>query len=416
MAPVPQIALPIASHVTSLWYRIGCACCITALWLAAPLRVAAGDRDEVLKSFVLPDGWLVEQVAGAPLVEHPLMAGFDDRGRLYVAEAAGVNLKRAELEAQTPNSIRRLQDVDGDGRFDKHTVFADKLTFPQGALWHRGAVYAASSGAIWKFVDADDDGVAELREPIVKGFGYTGNAADVHGPFLAPSGRLVWCEGRHGHEIFDRGGKLVSKGQAARIFSSRLDGSDVQVHCGGGMDNPVEVDFTPEGEMLGDVNLFYRQRGDCFVHWQHGGVYPREDQPDCLAEFRRTGPLLGEVADLGHVAVSGLCRTRSVERKGTAEDPLEWFVTEFNSHKVVRLTTRRHGATFEADVQDFLHSTHDDFHPTDVLEDADGSLLAIDTGGWFLNGCPTSQVAKPEALGGIYRLRRRDAKPLDDPR
>ena len=44
-----------------------------------------------------------------------------------------------------------------------------------------------------------------------------------------------------------------------------------------------------------------------------------------------------------------------------------------------------------------------------MLEDADGSLLVIDTGGWFRIGCPTSQIAKPEIKGAIYRVRRTDA-------
>ena len=35
-----------------------------------------------------------------------------------------------------------------------------------------------------------------------------------------------------------------------------------------------------------------------------------------------------------------------------------------------------------------------------MLEDADGSLLVIDTGGWYKLCCPTSQLAKPDVLGG----------------
>ena len=47
-----------------------------------------------------------------------------------------------------------------------------------------------------------------------------------------------------------------------------------------------------------------------------------------------------------------------------------------------------------------------DFHPTDVLEDADGSLVVVDTGGWYKLCCPSSQLQKPDVLGGIYRVRR----------
>lgn len=362
----------------------------------------------------VPDGYTVELAAGPPLVEHPIMAGFDDRGRLYVAENAGINMQRKELEEKLPNSVVRLEDIDGDGRFDNRTVFADKLTFPQGALWHNGWLYVASSGAIWRFQDRDDNGVAEVREKIVGSFGYTGNAADVHGCFLGPEGRIWWCEGRHGHEITDSTGTVISKGKAARIFSCQPDGSDVRIHCGGGMDNPVEIDWTDEGEMLGTVNIFYAKRGDCLVHWMHGGLYPRHDQPAVLAEFKKTGDLLDAVHDYGHVAVSGCCRVRGVG-VSPAHAPT-FLVTEFNTHKVVLTTLTRDGATFRAETTDFLQVASDDSHPTDVLEDADGSILVVDTGGWFRIGCPTSQVAKPNILGAIYRIRRTNASKPADPR
>ncbi|MSU80536.1 MAG: c-type cytochrome, partial [Gemmataceae bacterium] len=60
-------------------------------------------------------------------------------------------------------------------------------------------------------------------------------------------------------------------------------------------------------------------------------------------------------------------------------------------------------------------SDNKDFHPTDVIEDADGSLLVIDTGGWYKLCCPTSQLVKPDVLGAIYRVRKVSTKPHDDP-
>ena len=56
-----------------------------------------------------------------------------------------------------------------------------------------------------------------------------------------------------------------------------------------------------------------------------------------------------------------------------------------------------------------------DFHPTDVLEDADGSLIVIDTGGWYKLCCPTSQLEKPDVLGAIYRIRPQQAQVPADP-
>ena len=71
-----------------------------------------------------------------------------------------------------------------------------------GALWHDGALYTASP----------PEPLAAARTPtatawptsapeLVTKFGFTGNAADMHGPFLGPDGRLYWCDGRHGHDI-----------------------------------------------------------------------------------------------------------------------------------------------------------------------------------------------------------------------
>src|SRR5262249_30707489 len=67
------------------------------------------------------------------------------------------------------------------------------------------------------------------------------------------------------------------------------------------------------------------------------------------------------------------------------------------------------------DDRDFLTSDQADFHPTDVLEDADGSILVVDTGGWFSH-CPTSRVGRGRVGGGIYRVRRDGAVPPSDPR
>ena len=76
------------------------------------------------------------------------------------------------------------------------------------------------------------------------------------------------------------------------------------------------------------------------------------------------------------------------------------FACLFNMHKVTRHVLEPDGATFKTRDEDFLVSNNLDFHPTDVLEDADGSLLVIDTGGWYKLCCPTSQLGKPDVLGG----------------
>ena len=376
----------------------------------------AGSAAVTPATIQVPDGFEVIPVALPPLVKFPMLGNFDERGRLFLAENAGVNLDEKELDAKLPSQITLLEDTDGDGVFDRSSVFADRLAFPQGALWHDGALYVTSAPSVWRLEDRDGDGRAETRTEIARGFKSTGNAADVHGPFLHPNGRLYWCHGRKGHEVYqNNGGALVSKGLGARIWSCRPDGSDIEVHAGGGMDNPVEVAFNQEGEIFGTANIFRGSpRSDAILHWVHGGVYPRTDQEPVLAEFKRTGDLLPPVALIGHVAPSGLCLPRAGVFASDSRAAL--FYAEFNTRRIMRVELERHGATYRGHAQPFATAADSGVHFTDVLEDADGSLLVVDTGAWFRRGCPTSVVARADLTGGIYRLRRRGAPAAADPR
>ncbi|MBI5769559.1 MAG: HEAT repeat domain-containing protein [Verrucomicrobia bacterium] len=364
----------------------------------------------------VPAGFEVIPVALPPLVTFPMLGNFDERGRLFVAENAGVNLDEKELDAKRPSCITMLEDTDGDGIFDRSTVFADQLAFPMGAVWHEGALFVTSAPGLWRLEDRDGDGRADSRALVATGFKSNGNAADVHGPFLHPNGRLYWCHGRKGHEVYQNGGgALVSKGLGARIWSCRPDGSDIQVYAGGGMDNPVELAFNQEGEMFGTVNIFQGSpRSDAILHWVHGGVYPRTDQEPVIAEFKRTGDLLPPVAFIGHVAPAGIALPRSEAWGADYRNNL--LYAEFNTHRIMRVPLERTGATYRGAAQVFATAADSGVHFTDVIEDADGSLLVIDTGAWFRRGCPTSVVSRPDITGGIYRIRRIGARGPADPR
>lgn len=362
----------------------------------------------------LPDGFELVPAATAPLTQHPIMAGLGEPGVLYIAENAGLNLNKKELEEQRPNYVTRLVDADGDGVYDKKTVFADKMTFPQGALWHEGSLFVMSPPSLWKFTDGDGDGVAEKREELVTGFDYTGNAADVHGPFLHPNGRLYWCHGRKGTKVVGKEGTVVHEGKSSGIWSSKTDGTDVRWHslaCG---DNPVEIDFTPEGEIIGVQNIFFTNpRGDTIVHWLRGGVYPRPDQLKAIEGLPRTLDAMPVVHNYGHVAVSGCMFYRS--GAFDADWRGNFFVTHFNTQRLTRMEVTRDGASYKMVEREFLKLHNSDIHLTDVLEDRDGSLLVLDTGGWFRIGCPSSLMAKPDIAGAVFRVRKKGAPAKCEP-
>ncbi len=342
-----------------------------------------------------------------------MMACLDDRGRLFVCDAVGANWNKKQLEENPPNRVLMLEDTDGDGIYDKSTVFADHMTFPQGACWLNGSLYVCSPPGLWKLTDTKGTGVADHREQIVTGFDYTGNAADVHGPWLHPNGRLYWCHGRKGHRVVGKDGKVVHEGLASGIWSCKPDGSDVQWHSLGCGDNPVKVDFTPEGEIIGVQNLYYSApRGDAIVHWLYGGVYERADQMKAIAGLPRTLEHMPVMYNFGHVAVGGCCFWPGYS--ASMSPSLQLMVAHFNTQRVVRMELAPDGVTYKATENEFLKLHDPDVHLTDVIVDhRDGSLLVMNTGGWFRIGCPASLMAKPDIMGAIYRVKSTKNQPAD---
>src|SRR5437868_11174060 len=84
--------------------------CVMVAGLAAEGIAQAVAPGDALRTLTVPEGFNVTRVAGPPLVDRPIMASFDDRGRLYVSDSAGVNLRGAELLKDPPHRIIVLED------------------------------------------------------------------------------------------------------------------------------------------------------------------------------------------------------------------------------------------------------------------------------------------------------------------
>jgi putative membrane-bound dehydrogenase-like protein len=393
------------------------------LCAAAPLAAVAprpGNGTHTVKlngqTFTLPAGFTVELAAGPPLVERPIVADFDDAGRLYVGAALGSNEPVEVQLRKKPYRIVRFEDSTGSGRFDRAGVFADKIMFPEGARWIHGSLYVAAPPSIWKLTDTRGAGVADKRIEWFKGKTLTRCANDLHGPYLGPDGWVYWCKGAFAEQTYPRPGRRPLVTKAAHIFRARPDGSGVEPVMTGGMDNPVAVAFTPGGERILTTTFLQRPGGglrDGLIHAIYGGVYGQTN--NVLDGHPWTAPTLMPVlTHMGAAAPAGVLRYESDAFGREYKDNL--FAALFNLHKVTRHVLEPDGATFKTRDIDFLVSDSFDFHPTDVVEDADGSLLVIDTGGWYKLCCPTSQLPKPDVLGGIYRVRRTDAPRTADPR
>lgn len=131
-----------------------------------------------------------------------------------------------------------------------------------------------------------------------------------------------------------------------------------------------------------------------------------------FAGHAHNGQLLPVLKLMGPTAPSGMVLAKS-KKMGFGNSLL---CTEFNTRRISRHILSESGSSYKVKSSILIESDQNDFHPTDILEDADGSLLISDTGNWYKICCPTSTSVTKDATGGIYRLRSKGASKVKDPR
>lgn len=120
-------------------------------------------------------GMKVELVASEPLVADPVAFDWGPDGAFWVAEmgdypnGATWN-KQGDPIGEPGGRIRRLVDEDGDGKYDRSTVFLDKVPFPNGVKAWRKGVLVSAAPEVFYAEDTDGDGIADKRETLFQGF------------------------------------------------------------------------------------------------------------------------------------------------------------------------------------------------------------------------------------------------------
>lgn len=125
--------------------------------------------EESMKTFYLPEGYKVELVASEPMVDEPVAIAWDGDGRMYVAE---MNTYMQDVDGsgtkRSISKIKLLEDLDGDGKMDKSTVFIDSLLLPRMILplENELIVNETFSYDLWSYKDTDGDGVADEKKRV----------------------------------------------------------------------------------------------------------------------------------------------------------------------------------------------------------------------------------------------------------
>ncbi|NBA87344.1 hypothetical protein GVN16_16335 [Emticicia sp. CRIBPO] len=318
-----------------------------------------------IDQFVIPSGYEINLFASEqdfPL-EKPVNMTFDSKGRLWVALIPSYP---HYFPGQKPNDrIVILEDTNGDGRADKHTVFADKLYLPLSfEFWNGGLLVSAEPNLIF-LKDTDGDDKADFQEIILHGFGTEDSHHALHAFTYGQDGALYWHEGVFLHTQSETPyGPVRGQDGASYRYEPRT------------------------GKLSNYISYRYNNPwGNVFDKW---GVHYIGDASDGKNYYAT--PMMGKIDyPIQHPSIEMFTTTRVrptagieiISSRQFPDDVQGNFLVNntigFQGIKQHRIIKKGSGFTAE-EVEPLLQSTDPNFRPVDLKFGPDGALYLVD---WF---------------------------------
>lgn len=156
------------------------------------------EPEESMKHLITPVGFEAQLFAAEPEIVKPISMDWDERGRLWIAETYDYP-NELQPRGQGRDRIKICEDTDGDGRADKFTVFADKLSIPTSLTFANGGVIVMQAPDTLFLQDTDGDDKADVRKVLFTGW----STRDTHaGPSNLQYGLDNWIYGMVGYSGF----------------------------------------------------------------------------------------------------------------------------------------------------------------------------------------------------------------------
>lgn len=241
-------------------------------------RFSGQAPEDAAKNMTVPPGFSVSVFAAEPDLHQPIGFCTDDRGRLWVVEAFCYPKRKPfpgpllpEAERKNGDKILIFEDVNGDGKFDKKTVFIEGLNLVSGIEYGFGGVWVGAAPYLM-FIPIKDGDQAGEPQILLDGWGMEDTHETLNSFIWGPDGWLYGCHGVFTHSRVGKPGtpnkERIPINAGIWRYHPTKHVFEVFAH---GTSNPWGLDYNEHGDFFAEACVIPH-----LWHIVQGGRYERQ--------------------------------------------------------------------------------------------------------------------------------------------
>jgi putative membrane-bound dehydrogenase-like protein len=382
--------------------------------------------EQTVSQFYVPEGFRVDLVLSEPDLHQPIAFTFDERGRIWVAEAYSYPTKRGPGEGE--DKIVIFEDKDGNGKFETRKVFAEKLNLVSGFEVGYGGIWIGAAPELLFIPDKNRDDVPDSApQVLLDGFGYQDTHECLNSFLWGPDGWLYGIQGVFNLAHIGKPGASDKERTELRAGVWRYHPlrHEFEVFAHGGS-NPWGLDYDEHGQLFMTHCRSYWGRGGA-THVIQGAQFWNQANanyaPYIIADPPREFPELQNylLASARHDHGAGGAGARGTDaiygghsHVGTmiyygdnwpAEYRGQMFTHNLGGHQINRDINKRLGSGYETvhAENDMLFCTDPKYVAVDLQYGLDGAVYFID---WYdQQHCHNPNTERWDRTNGrMYRM------------
>ena len=256
---------------------------------AKPTNVGTATAQRAITGMLLTHGFQTELLAAEPDIRQPIAFAFDERGRIWVAEAYGY--PQRQPEGQGKDRIVIFEDRDGDGSFETKKTFVEKLNLVSGLEVGFGGVWVGAAPHLLFIADKNRDDVPDAApQVLLDGWGFQDTHETLNSFTWGPDGWLYGCHGVFTHSYVGKPGTPDSERKKIRagVFRYHPTRHEFEIFAAGGS-NQWGLDFNEHGALfMTHCRSFWGQGGTSYVI--RNGHYWNQANNDYAPFISNRGP------------------------------------------------------------------------------------------------------------------------------